>query len=115
MADWLEASLIFFDGQISKSDVVDVLIEEQICPSDNQDIAHEIADMGWSELELRHQQSGGGIKDVRYAGLHGQIIVFDRLRLMSALLTEGLTLSDELRTELVEWIENLIPTLPQMS
>lgn len=291
MADWLEASLIFFDGQLSKSDVVDVLIEEQICSSDNQDIAHEIADMGWSELELRHQQSGGGIKvnvsrmrvevpdnynwtdepvrafllvlsimrlypdwarehrdaphqgelfervveglcpgllpgwstyragwspgsvvsipqivndlcerlhtkghpelgrwvpeaakdggldivcyrsfpdrreavpafflqcasgtnwrlkintpnadewkkyldaavqpstgiaapfvisekDVRYAGLHGQIIVFDRLRLMSALLTEGLTLSDELRTELVEWIKNLIPALPQMS
>ena len=291
MADWLEASLIFCDEQLSKSDVVDVLIEEQICPSDRQDMAHGIANMGWSELKARHQQSGGGMnvnvsrtrvevpdnynwidepvrafllvlsimrlypgwasqhrnaprqgelfervveelcpgllpgwrtyragwspgsavsipqivrdlcerlhtkgssdlddwaseaakdggldivcyrsfpdkkepvpafflqcasgtnwrlkidtpnpyewtkylnaavqpvtgiaapfvintKEMRRAGLHGQIIVFDRLRLMSALLTEGLTLSDKLRTELVEWIKNLTPTLPQLN
>ena len=88
----------------------------------NIEMRHVNADE-WKKYLDAAVQPGTGIaapfviseKDVRYAGLHGQIIVFDRLRLMSALLTEGLTLSDELRTELVEWIENLIPTLPQMS
>mgnify|MGYP004103407335 FL=1 len=59
LADWLEASLLFGETEISKSDVVDVLIEEQICDGGAQDLANEIADLGWAEIRLR--QSWGGI------------------------------------------------------
>jgi len=59
LADWLEASLLFDETEIAKSDVVDVLIEEQICDGDAQDLANEIADRGWAEIRLR--QSWGGV------------------------------------------------------
>ena len=59
LADWLEASLLFDEAEIAKSDVVDVLIEEQICDDGAQDLANEIADRGWAEIRLR--QSWGGI------------------------------------------------------
>ena len=59
LADWLEASLLFDETEIAKNDVVDVLIEEQICNGDAQDLANEIADRGWAEIKSR--QSWGGI------------------------------------------------------
>ncbi|AUQ54523.1 hypothetical protein [Phaeobacter inhibens] len=59
LADWLEASLLFDETEIAKNDVVDVLIEEQICDGGAQDLANEIADRGWAEIRLR--QSWGGV------------------------------------------------------
>ena len=59
LADWLEASLLFAETEIAKSDVVDVLLEEQICDNGAQDLANEIADLGWSKISLR--QSWGGV------------------------------------------------------
>lgn len=59
LADWLEASLLFDETEIAKNDVVDVLLEEQICDDGPPDLANEIADRGWSEIRLR--QSWGGV------------------------------------------------------
>ncbi|WP_145962760.1 hypothetical protein [Mangrovicoccus ximenensis] len=58
LADWLEATVLFDEAEVSKSDVVDLLIEEQICNDGDQDLANEIADQGWAEIRLR--QSWGG-------------------------------------------------------
>ena len=58
LADWLEATTLFDDPEVSKSDVVDALIEHQICTDDEQDIAHDIASDGWTEL-LRRRRWGG--------------------------------------------------------
>jgi hypothetical protein len=59
LADWIESSLLFDDNEISKSDLVDVLIEENICEDSGQDLANEIADRGWVEIEQR--KSWGGV------------------------------------------------------
>ena len=56
LGDWLEASTLFFSENISKSDVVDVLGEQDIC--NDQDVANLIADEGWSELKSRYQSIG---------------------------------------------------------
>lgn len=58
-ADWVESILLFDEPQLSKNDVVDLLLEEQICDSDSQDMAHQIADEAWSELKRR--QCWGGL------------------------------------------------------
>ena len=58
LADWLEAIVLFDETRVSKNAVVDILLEEQICPSDAQDLAYEIATDGWAEL-LRRQRWGG--------------------------------------------------------
>ena len=58
LADWLEASLLFGEAEIAKNDVVDVLLEEQICDDGAQDLANEIADLGWSEIKLRQSWRG---------------------------------------------------------
>lgn len=57
LGDWLEANLLFSEEQVSKSDVVDLLIEEQIC-DDDQDMAYSIALQGWTELERRQRWGG---------------------------------------------------------
>lgn len=61
LADWLEAIVLFDEKSISKSEVVDNLIEYQICPDDAQDLAHTIASEGWVELNLR--KSWGGLPE----------------------------------------------------
>lgn len=61
LGDWLEANLLFFQEPISKVDVVDFLDEQQICM--DQDLAHIIADEGWSELRRRKQAAS--ISDAR--------------------------------------------------
>lgn len=61
MCDWLEASSLFDDNVVTKGDVVDLLIENQICSDKNQDLAHLIADEGWDEMERRKRW--GGIPD----------------------------------------------------
>ena len=58
LADWIEASLLFDENEISKSNLVDVLIEENICDDSGQDLANEIADRGWVEIEQRQRWGG---------------------------------------------------------
>lgn len=58
LADWIEASLLFSEDQISKNEIVDILIEEQVCRDGGQDLAHTIATTGWSEINLRKRWGG---------------------------------------------------------
>ena len=58
LGDWLEACLLFSTERVSKNDVVDLLIEEQVCKDDGQDLAYEIATHGWNELERRKRWAG---------------------------------------------------------
>lgn len=57
-ADWLEASVLFDGPEISRGDVVDLLLEEQICDDGNQDLAHQIAEEAWRELGRRQRWGG---------------------------------------------------------
>lgn len=59
LADWLEATVLFDEAAVAKSDVVDILVEFQICADEGQDLAHQIASDGWDELRLR--KSWGGL------------------------------------------------------
>ncbi|QTH19565.1 hypothetical protein HRJ34_14365 [Rhizorhabdus wittichii] len=61
MCDWLEACTLFDDQVVTKGDVVDLLMENQICPDTNQDLAHLIADEGWDEMDRRKRW--GGVPD----------------------------------------------------
>ena len=56
--DWLEGSIIFHDKEISKSDIVDVLMEGEIYTK--QDFANEWVDSVWSELRKREDCLQGG-------------------------------------------------------
>jgi len=58
LCDWLEACTLFDGPDVTKSDVVDMLIENQVCTDENQDLAHLIADEGWDEL-MRRKRWGG--------------------------------------------------------
>lgn len=58
LGDWLEACLLFSIERVSKNDVVDLLIEEQICNDDGQDMAYGIATQGWEELTRRGRWGG---------------------------------------------------------
>lgn len=51
--DWVEANIVFGPEPISQTDIVDRLIEEQIY--ENQDLAREIVNDVWNELERRVQ------------------------------------------------------------
>ena len=58
LGDWIEASLLFHENEISRSDVIDVLTEQQICSSnDGQYIADSITISAWEELENRKRWS----------------------------------------------------------
>ena len=61
LTDWLETTTLFDDSELSKSDVVDALLEHQICTNAGQDKAHNIASAGWAEL--RRRKRWGGISD----------------------------------------------------
>lgn len=67
LADWIEASLLFDYHEISKSNIVDILIEQQICKHENKDIAHEIADRGWVEVQQR--SSFGACDSLKFDGM----------------------------------------------
>jgi len=58
LGDWLESIVLFDQKEATKSDVVDILIEQQICPDWAQDLAHEIAGDGWNELRQRKEWGG---------------------------------------------------------
>lgn len=51
LCDWIEASVVFDDAELSKSDVIDVLMEEQIYR--NQIFAAEIVETAWSVISRR--------------------------------------------------------------
>ena len=51
MAEWLEGSVTFIDKEVSKTDVKDILIEEN--HYSNQDFAQERIDDTWAELSRR--------------------------------------------------------------
>lgn len=53
LGDWLEGIVLFDQKEATKSDVVDILIEQQVCTDGAQDPAHEIAKDGWNELRQR--------------------------------------------------------------
>ena len=57
-ADWLEASVLFDGPELTRGEVVDLLLEEQICYDGNQDLAHHIAEEAWRELERRQRWGG---------------------------------------------------------
>ena len=57
-ADWIEANVLFDGPELTKVDVVDLLLEEQICAAGNQDLAHQIVDEAWQELERRQRWGG---------------------------------------------------------
>lgn len=58
LCDWLEACILFGTGSVTKGDVVDLLLEAQICADDNQDLAHMIADQGWEVFATRRRWGG---------------------------------------------------------
>ena len=61
LGGWLQGIVLFDQKEATKSDVVDILIEQQICTDRAQDLAHEIAEDGWNEL--RQRKSWGGLPD----------------------------------------------------
>lgn len=58
LCDWLEACVLFEGPFVTKGDVVDLLLEAQVCSDDNQDLAHAIADEGWDALSIRKRWGG---------------------------------------------------------
>lgn len=58
MGDWIEACTLFDDNVLSKSDVVDILLESQVCTDENHELAHLIADEGWNEIARRKRWGG---------------------------------------------------------
>ncbi|AJY47065.1 hypothetical protein [Martelella endophytica] len=61
LGDWLEGIVLFDQKEVTKSEVVDALIEYQICPDEAQDLAHDIASDGWDEL--RQRRAWGGLPE----------------------------------------------------
>src|SRR6266540_3421443 len=51
MAEWLEGCVTFIDKEVSKSDVKDILLEENYY--NDQDFAQELIDDAWTELARR--------------------------------------------------------------
>lgn len=51
LCDWIEASIVFQIKQISKSDVVDSLIDNEVY--EHQDLAHEVVEDAWNILRAR--------------------------------------------------------------
>lgn len=51
LCDWIEASIVFQVRQISRSDVVDALVDNEVY--EHQDLAHEIVEEAWNVLRAR--------------------------------------------------------------
>ena len=51
LGDWIEASVLFSGDSVSRSEVADVLMEQLV--TEDQNIAAEIAEAGWLEVEGR--------------------------------------------------------------
>lgn len=57
-SDWLEASILFSDGELSRTDIVDALIECNIY--DEQDFADQWVTIAWGEIARRQRSIGNG-------------------------------------------------------
>lgn len=51
VCDWLEASILFEQEEISITDIIDVLMENNLCA--NETIAEEVVNDTWNELQRR--------------------------------------------------------------
>ncbi|WP_338766675.1 hypothetical protein [Massilia sp. METH4] len=51
LCDWIEASVLFDDNELSKSDVIDILVENEVYAS--QGFASEVVDIAWAVLRQR--------------------------------------------------------------
>ena len=58
LCDWVEGSILFDDGELSASDIVDALIENNIYAE--QDFAWQIMNDAWNELKRRQGLIGNG-------------------------------------------------------
>ena len=58
LVDWIEASIVFIDDDLSRNDVVDVLCENDVYAE--QDFAHELVTDAWAELQRRMDTVGDG-------------------------------------------------------
>ncbi len=56
LGDWIEASTLFLGEEITRSDVADIMVEQLV--TEDQDIASEIAESGWTEIESRLRLTG---------------------------------------------------------
>lgn len=56
VCDWIEASIIFAETELSQMDIVDVLLEEMVYV--DQDFAWELVDTCWAELQRRAKWAG---------------------------------------------------------
>jgi hypothetical protein len=65
LCDWVEASVLFDHEELAQAQVVDVLEEEQVCPS--QDAGWVVAGDAWIELQ-RRQAVLGSSSPFRVAG-----------------------------------------------
>ena len=53
-------------------------------------------------------------EEVRHAGLSGQTTVFDRIRLLQAVYENQILLSDRVKNEVVEWVEQRVADIPKV-
>lgn len=62
LCDWIEASAVFSRDRLSKSDVIDALVENEVY--EEQDFASQIVDDAWSTLgrRLQYQHSPLGLQ-----------------------------------------------------
>ncbi|TKJ37868.1 MAG: hypothetical protein CEE38_07325 [Planctomycetes bacterium B3_Pla] len=58
ICDWIEATVLFDEEELSQSDICDTLIEENIY--ENQDMAFYIISSAWSEIRKRQSWLGEG-------------------------------------------------------
>ena len=54
-----------------------------------------------------------GERELRRAALIGQVVVFDRLRMLSSARAAGITLPEELLAELLAWMQPRVTDLPR--
>ena len=57
LTEWIEASILFSDEEISRAEVCDRLVEEETY--DSQDFALEMVDAAWNEIERRRSLCSG--------------------------------------------------------
>ena len=75
----------------------------------------------WQKFLNSAVQPGTGIvapfvvedKELRLAGLQGQVIVIDRLRMLDVVHRESLRLADNLNEKIIAWVEERMVVLPQ--
>lgn len=58
--DWLESTALFDEREVSQSDVVDFLFEQQIYDDNNPDFCMEFVTSAWRELRRRLGWIGRG-------------------------------------------------------